>query len=158
MYFRRNPILLQRAPENLQVIIDFISLKEWLKKHYLHEFEELFSHTQPILDATEQSAISNSFELNQHIARIRRAVESDPELAIGSTKEMLESVLKTILVGFHEDGSKKEDMPDLLKRVQKLLKLDSSAIDSNAKGNEIIKRTLSNLGQVITGINKLRGI
>lgn len=149
--------LLARDPGNLQIIIDFIGLQEWLKDNHPQDFEELYGHTQPLLDTTEEIAIANSFELNQHIVRIRSALESDPELAVGSTKELIESVLKTILEGFGEEVGK-EDLTKLLKRTQRVLNLSPSEVDSNMKGAEIIKRTLSNIGQVVIGVDELRNI
>ncbi|MBD1898863.1 abortive infection family protein [Trichocoleus sp. DQ-A3] len=149
--------LLARDPGNLQIIIDFIGLQEWLKENHPQDFEELYGHTQPLLDTTEEIAIANSFELNQHIVRIRRAVESDPELAVGSTKELLESVLKTILEGFGEKPGK-DDMPKLLKRTQKVLNLNPSEVDLNMKGAEIIIKILNSIGQVVIGVNELRNI
>ncbi|MEP0855854.1 abortive infection family protein [Trichocoleus sp. DQ-U1] len=149
--------LLDRDPGNLQIIIDFIRLQEWLKENNPQDFEELYGHTQPLLDTTEEMAIANSFELNQHIARVRRSVESDPELAVGSTKELIESVLKTILEGFGEEIGK-DDLTKLLKRTQRVLNLSPSEIDSNMKGAEIIKRTLNNIGQVVIGVDELRNI
>ncbi|MGB5055363.1 MAG: abortive infection family protein [Nitrospirales bacterium] len=149
--------LLDRDSANLQTIIEYINLPVWLKENNQKDFEALYGHTQPLLNTVEQTAIANSFELNQHIARISRAIETDPELAVGSTKEMLESVLKTILEGFGEESGK-DDLPKLLKRTQHILKLDPSDIDPSAKGAEITKRILSNLGQVVTGINELRNL
>jgi len=149
--------LLRLDPANLQIITEFIGLPEWLKENYCKDFEDLYEHTQPILDTVEETAIANSFELHQHIARIRRHVESDPELAVGSIKEMLESVLKTVLESFGEETGK-DDMPKLLKRAQKFLKLDPGDVDQSAKGTEIIKRTLSNLRQIVMGLNELRNI
>jgi hypothetical protein len=90
--------LIALDPSNLQIVVDYLDLPAWLKENSPKEFEELYGHTQPLLDGLEDVAITNSFELNQHISRIRRAIESDPELAVGSTKELVESVLKNILV------------------------------------------------------------
>lgn len=149
--------LISQDISNLQIIIDYLDLPEYLKENSPKEFEELYGHTQPLLDGLEDVAITNSFELNQHILRIRRAIESDPELAVGSTKEMVESVLKNILEA-NGETVEREELPQLLKRTQKILKLDPSDIAETARGAELIKRTLSNLGQVITGIGELRNL
>lgn len=149
--------LIAQDPGNLQIIINYLDLPDWLKENSPKEFEELYGHTQPLLDGLEGIAITNSFELNQHISRIRRAIESDPELAVGSTKEMVESVLKSILEASGETVGK-EDLPQLLKRTQHILKLDPSEVAETTKGADLIKRTLSSLGQVITGISELRNL
>ena len=46
------------------------------------------------LDMVQQTA---SVDLSAHVSRIRTALPSDPHQAIGATKEMLESTMKTIL-------------------------------------------------------------
>jgi hypothetical protein len=52
----------------------------------------------------------------------------------------------------------KEDLGQLLKRTQKILKLDPTEVAETARGADLIKRTLSSLGQVITGISELRNL
>lgn len=149
--------LLHKDPANLQIIIEHIDLPAWLNENNPKVYEELYGGSGLQLDTVETKALSNSFDLNQYIGRIRRTIESDPELAVGSTKEMLESVLKSILEAKGEILGK-EDLPQLLKRVQKVLNLDPSEVDVNAKGSDIVKRTLSNLGQVVIGIDELRNL
>lgn len=149
--------LLSKDDNNLGKIETYTKLPEWLKKNNQKEYEAIYGHTRPMLSTVDSVATTNSFEINQYIIRINNSVETDPELAIGSTKEMLESVLKTIIEGFGELVGK-EDLPALLKRTQKLLNLDPKNIDLNSKGAEITKRTLSNLSQVVVGLNELRNI
>lgn len=150
-------LLVKEDPANLQIIIDYIELQTWLREHAPRDFDYLYGQTDPILDGMKERAITNSFDLNQHIARIRGAIETDSELAVGSTKDMLESVLKSILQANQEEIGK-DDLPQLLKKAQKILKLDPSETNTSAKGSKIIKRTLSNLGQVVNGIDELRNI
>lgn len=149
--------ILKKDPANLQIIIDYIKLPEWMKNNFPDEHEELYGHSQTVIKTAEKVAIDNSFDLYQHIARIRDSVESDPELAIGSIKELLEAVLKSIIDGF-DDTPKSDKFPALLKQVQKMLKLDPSDIKQDARGLDIIKRTLSSIGQIVIGLNELRNI
>jgi len=150
-------MLIETDPANSEKIADFVELSVWLKGNDPQLFSVLYGHSIHMLDETEKSAMTNCFQVNQHLERIRKAVDSDPELAVGSTKEMLESVLKTVLEHFGEKAGH-EDLPELLKCAQKKLKLDPSDVDSGTKGHEIIKRTLSNLGQLVSGINELRNM
>lgn len=143
--------------DNFNILVDYCKLQDWLRDSNFQLFEELFGHIHPSLSATEKVALDSSFNLSKHIQRIRESIETDPELAVGSTKEMLESVMKTVLMSFG-DGDCKEDLPKLLKKVQKNLKLDPSEIHESVKGAEIVRRVLSNLGQVVTGIYELRNI
>lgn len=149
--------LIKQNPSNLQTIIDYIELPTWMEKNLPQDYKEIYGFTHTLLQGAEEMAITNSFELNIYITRIRKSIESDPELAIGSTKEMLESVFKLILEA-HGETIDNDDLPQLLKRTQKLLKLDPNDIDGSTKGSDIVKRTLSNLGQVVNGINQLRNL
>ncbi len=149
--------LIEQDPANLNIIIDYLNLDELLKERDPKQFAELFGHTQLLLDELKDKAITNSFDLNQYILRIQDVIDSDPELAIGSMKDLLESVMKCILEA-HGESVGKEDLQTLLNRTKKILKLDPSGFDETMKGAKIIKRTLSNLGQVVKGIDELRNL
>lgn len=97
-------------------------------------------------------------ELNRQIARLRDSVNDDPSLAIGTAKEMLETMCKTILEerGFTIDPS--WDIPALLKETRKTLKLLPDDIPAAARGAETIKRLLNNLGQLGIGLSELRNL
>lgn len=97
--------------------------------------------------------------LHMYIDRINRSIKTDPSLAIGSTKELIEATLKTILNGHGSSyDDKKDDIPKLLKQVQKVLELAPEEVDNSKKGSEIIKKILSNLGSVAVGIAELRNL
>ncbi|MGO8881186.1 MAG: abortive infection family protein [Desulfomonilaceae bacterium] len=94
----------------------------------------------------KQPALKSHAQLSQSIGPL-----------LGSTKEMLESVMRTVVESFGMSADKKE-MSDLLKLVQKNLDLKPSEVSPSAKGSETIKKTLSNLGQLVTGISELRNL
>lgn len=94
----------------------------------------------------------------EYIERIKKSIDQDPGLAIGSTKELVESTLKTILKELNSPADKDDDIPKLLKKVQKALDLVPEDIDEAKKGAEIIKILLSNLGQVVIKITELRNL
>ena len=150
--------LIEKNPANLEIISEYLDLPAWLKEHDPKEYAKLYGHTQFLLDDLKDRGVNASFEINQHILRIQDAVEADPESAIGSMKELLESVMKCILEAHGESISNKEDLQGLLKRIQKILKLDPNELDEIPKGKETTKRTLSSLGQVIAGIFELRNL
>ncbi|WP_166444700.1 abortive infection family protein [Dyadobacter bucti] len=97
-------------------------------------------------------------QFREYVDRINASIDVDPALAIGSTKELIESVLKTILTKMSVDFEKDDDVPKLLKKVQKSLKLAPDDIDNAAKGAEIIKVLLSNLGSVVIKLAELRNL
>ncbi|MGO8879110.1 MAG: hypothetical protein ACLPVO_01250 [Desulfomonilaceae bacterium] len=75
--------LIEIDPNNLQVIQDFIGLHNWLRDNDPRYYEEFYGHSNTHLATVERLSIRSSFELDQHISRIRGSVEKDPELAIG---------------------------------------------------------------------------
>ena len=97
--------------------------------------------------------------LHIYIDRINASVENDPSLAIGSTKDLIEATLKTILNGCSfEYDDKTDDIPKLLKKVQKVLELNPKAVNKSKEGSDLIKKILNNLGSVAVGIAELRNL
>lgn len=94
----------------------------------------------------------------EYIDRIKTSIDSDPKLAIGSSKELIESTLKTILTESSITYNKNDDIPKLLKAVQKELKLVANEVDQSKKGSDIIKILLSNLSQVVIKTAELRNL
>lgn len=150
--------MIESDPANQRVIVDYLDLTSWLKSEDFQEYVALFGHSQLLIEELQNRSISNSFDVNQYVLRIQDSVDTDPELAIGSMKELLESLMKTILSQSWVTVTGKEDLPELLKKTQKTLKLDPAEFDTRAKGGNLIKRTLSNLGQIVTGISELRNL
>lgn len=94
-----------------------------------------------------------------YIERIKASIENDPSLAIGSTKELIEATLKTILNGCSfEFDDKRDDIPKLLKKVQKVLELTPGDVDASKKGADTIRKVLNSLGAVAIGIAELRNL
>ncbi|HEY3296819.1 MAG TPA: abortive infection family protein [bacterium] len=149
--------LIKADAQVVDAMLDFIKLRDWLKENYPSEASYLFGDPDLIFEPLEKVAIRNSHDVTHHLRRIREAVDSDPEQAIGSAKELVESVLKVIIEGSGEKPGG-DDFPQLLRRVQKMLDLDPSAITVNAKGADTVRRVLSNLGQVAIGIDELRNL
>lgn len=92
----------------------------------------------------------------EQITRMESAIENDSGLAIGTAKELVETVCKTILEerGCEVQGS--PDLPKLVKQTAKELKLTPSDIQDEAKAADSIKRLLSNLATITNGIAELR--
>lgn len=97
-------------------------------------------------------------ELHRQIDRMRTAVDSDPGLAIGTAKELVETVCKTILSERGTPAQPGWDLPRLVKEARQLLTLLPDDIDDSAKGSASIKRLLSNLGTLVNGLAELRNL
>jgi hypothetical protein len=81
---------------------------------------------------------------------------NDPDLAIGTAKEIVESCCKTILVEHKVDIPKKVTLVKLVKLTVKQLSLTPDDIPQKAKAADTIKVLLSNLATITQGIAELR--
>lgn len=86
--------------------------------------------------------------LAEQIRRMEKSVEDDPPLALGTAKELLETCCRTILRERGKPVAGSPDMPALLKVAMKELNLVPESVPAHAKGGDIIKRLLSNLGSI----------
>lgn len=100
----------------------------------------------------------DSRHLAQQISRIQQAVDIDPDLAIGTAKELVESCCKTILAERGKPVAGTPDIPTLTKNTLKELKLVPEGIPEEARGKDVIRRILSNLGTIGNGLAELRGL
>jgi hypothetical protein len=96
--------------------------------------------------------------LATQIRRMESSVDADPDLAIGTAKELIETVCKTILAERGKPVLGTPDIPTLTKATFKELKLVPDGVPDSARGCEVIKRLLSNLGTVGNGLAELRGL
>lgn len=96
--------------------------------------------------------------ITQQIERMETAIETDPELAIGTAKEFVETICKTILCELAKPASKKADLLNLVKLVRVELELLPEDIHEKAKGADTIKSILGSLGTAAQGLAELRGL
>jgi hypothetical protein len=92
----------------------------------------------------------------RQITRMESSVNQDPDLAIGTAKELVESCCKTILTERGVVVESAWDLAQLVKRTSKELALTPADIDHGAKAADTIKRLLSNLATITQGIAELR--
>lgn len=94
--------------------------------------------------------------VSQQITRMEAAVANDPGLAIGTAKELVETCCKTILVERGVPIPKNDDLPQLVKRTVKELRLTPDDIPESAKAAGTIRILLSNLATITNGVAELR--
>jgi abortive infection Abi-like protein len=94
--------------------------------------------------------------VHQHLERISANVENDPPAAVGSSKELVESVCKFILQDYGVEFDRKDDLLDLYKKTAKELKLNREAVPGSAKGSESAQRVLQNLATAVQSLAELR--
>ncbi|QDU87950.1 hypothetical protein Pla175_13170 [Pirellulimonas nuda] len=106
----------------------------------------------------EQAKILNANHLSEQIRRLEESVDKDPSLAIGTAKELIETCCKTILAERGKPLPGTPTVSTLTKETLKELKLVPEGIDNAARGADVIKRLLSNLGTIGNNLAELRGL
>jgi Abortive infection C-terminus len=111
-----------------------------------------------LTDLKQHAKVFNANHLAEQIRRLESSIETDPSLAIGTAKELIETCCKTILAerGKPVDGT--PDVSTLTKQTMKELRLVPEGIPDSARGSDVIKRLLSNLGTIGNGLAELRGL
>lgn len=99
--------------------------------------------------------LSDEYVLKQ-INIMEGAIENSPELAIGTAKELIETICYTILTERQIETDKNWDLLQLLKQTTKQLNLTPEGIPDEAKASKTIKSILGSLTTVVQGIGELR--
>ena len=106
----------------------------------------------------DAATVFDAKHMAEQIRRMESAVETDPSLAIGTAKELIETCCKTILSERGVPVPSTPDVPTLTKATLKELKLVPDEIPDARRGADVIKRLLSNLGTIGNGLAELRGL
>lgn len=139
----------------------FPLLKKWIEKDgFRYEGGKL----QPVARSHGLEHMADAVsafdlpELHRQIQRMQSSIDDDPGLAIGTAKELVESVCRTILEQRQLVVADDAELVQLVKEVRKALGLIPESIPNAAKGAESIRRLLSNLGNVAQGLGELRNL
>ncbi len=92
----------------------------------------------------------------QQVRRLRDAIEKDPELAIGTAKEFLESLCKTILSKRGVELVKNEDLPVLVRATIKCLPIVPPGLADPTQSQKTITVLLNNLGSIGQQLAEMR--
>jgi len=115
-------------------------------------------HATPLAgELTEHAAALDLPNVLEQLRRLEAVADSDPRLAIGTAKELVETVCKSILGERGVEVDATWDFPKLVGEVRRELHLLPDDVDSDARGKDAIKRVLGSLGSIAQGINELRG-
>lgn len=98
----------------------------------------------------------DSAYLGIQITRLQQAMVNDPELAIGTAKEFLESVTKTILKAKNEAWGKADPFPALVKQALKVLKVVPEGISRQSDTEQAIRVLINNIGSSVDKLAELR--
>ena len=94
--------------------------------------------------------------IREHLGRLQRTAQSDPPLAIGTAKELIESTAKTVLQERGLSVNGKDDLPALVKQSQEALGLHPTAARPGPDGTDAVKRILGGLMSIASGLGELR--
>jgi AbiJ N-terminal domain 5/Abortive infection C-terminus len=143
---------------NLQIVEDFLNLRGWLRKHEPELYRDLYAgEDEAPLDELQSAAAELGVpDIDEHAVRIRRGLRDDPAQAIGSSKELLETVLKAVL-GLHGAGPEaKIDMPELVKKANISLGLDPAGVRNEDPGAKQRRQLLGSLSHIVNSAAELR--
>jgi hypothetical protein len=94
--------------------------------------------------------------IREHLRRIERGIQDDAGHAIGSSKELLETVCKLILDAEGVEYPRGDDLPQLYRKVAEKLKLNAEAIPESAKGSAASQKALRSLVTCVQSLAELR--
>lgn len=142
------------APDGYELIPDrYVSGSPVFVAHQRRSFHGV----RPDLSLAKRALLTDPQVLHEHLDRIRHGVERDPAAAIGSCKELIESLCKIILdrsgVSYAEGG---DNMPSLYRRVADLLLLKAESVPSSAKGSATSQKILRTLETTVQSLAELR--
>jgi hypothetical protein len=98
----------------------------------------------------------DSAYISRQVIRMEEAIESDPERAIGTAKEFIETVCKTILDGMGAEYERHDDVLVLVRKTTKALRVSRDDVDPAAEATDTIRRILSNLVRIAQDTAELR--
>jgi len=110
------------------------------------------NQAQRIADVLSASYIS------QQITRMEHAVEKDPELAIGTAKEFVETICKTVLTRCSVATRGTEDMPQLVRLTLKQFKLTPDDVSDGSRSADTIRVLLGSLSTITHKLAELRNL
>jgi len=117
--------------------------------------EAVKSPTQA-LELDQYERLGDPQVLRDHLRRVDRDLKNDPPAAIGSSKELVESVCKTILDDYEQPYKRGDDLMDLYKKVQAVLGLNADAVKDSKRGSEASVKALQALVTTIQALAELR--
>lgn len=129
-----------------------VGRSRFLYKHFSRQKLSAVSRARNVADALDAGWMAKEIE------RLEKAIDSDPALAIGTAKDLVETCCKTILTKKNVPFTKSDDLGDLTKKLTKELLLVPEGITDEIKGADNIRLILRNLSQIAHNLAQLRGL
>lgn len=116
----------------------------------------LVESSRSISQLRAASPLVDAAYISQQITRMEAAVTSDPDLAIGTAKELLETVAKTILDEAGIEYQSSEGLTRLVAEARDALNLVPEDVDSQSTTGNALRRLLGSLGGIAGALVELR--
>lgn len=125
--------------------------------HYFEPMGILPSTLAALNELKANAEKLNADHLNREIIRMQNAIDKDPELAIGTAKEFVETVCKMILTERKKTFKPTEDLPKLVfMTLEETNSVGTSGIDK--KVDALIRRIIGNMNDLGTCMAELRNL
>jgi hypothetical protein len=126
---------------------------------YIYENRRLLTTSRmDLAGIPEATTLVDARTLHEHLERIAESVGADSSQAVGSAKELVETVAKHILIHYGQDPEQYDTIQQLVKHALKCLDLSLENIPEAKKGAESIKQVLAGLAQIVGGTAELRNL
>jgi hypothetical protein len=110
-----------------------------------------------LADAARSIATTvDSDYISRQIRWMEASVDSDPDLAIGTAKEFVETICKAILADRGIELAGSEDVPRLVRLVAEELRLVPEGVHDELRAAERVRRLLGNLAQIVQNLAEIR--
>lgn len=142
---------------NLDKVARHLELEKWLRTNEPAQHQLLYGDSSSsFLDDLEASDQETLDSIEEYLKRVRQSINDDPALAIGSAKELLESVLKSVL-GLHGTGPETQlDMPKLVKQANIKLGIDPAGVKGRDPESNARRQIVGGLSSIVIGMAELR--
>lgn len=154
--------LYESDPAAVRELSEMPSVEQWLGRNAKDEFILFWEDPEPdpLLIAVSQGfeevdVVKGVVDLSEHTNRIRDALPGDPSQAIGATKDMLESTMKTILDDRGVQGLDKLKFPALTAKCFAELGLSSATPPSDPLESHR-RKIASSAKNIVEAANQLR--
>jgi len=110
-----------------------------------------------LADAAEEIVdVLDADHIARQVQRMEAAIDTDPDLAIGTAKEFVESIAKAILQARLVEFDPKLDLYPLVQAVAGELRLAPKGVSEEVKAADTVRRLLGNLAQIVQALAELR--
>ena len=133
-----------------------IGLVSQVGAHPIYGGRRLKQMPAAVADEARELAHTLGSYVAQQVTRMEAAISNDPDLAIGTAKEFIETICRTILQERGISISENDDVPRLVKRVVNSLPVVPAGIENLSRWEDVVVRLVNNLSSLGWSLAELR--